>query len=166
MSDCRHRLGPPMSDLENQLVQLLRDFTAKVAVAVRQNALESAETALGRVGATRVNGRRPAAAKVQQPRRARATRSTAREPFDAEAAKTQVVSYLLANPGLRMDELAERLKLPTSGLKPLVKKLVDQRMLSAQGNTRGRRYSAAKRATSATARKPEAKPARKRRKKR
>jgi hypothetical protein len=155
-----------MADFENQLVQLLRDFTGKVAAIVRQQALESAEAALTQVGAPRTAGRRPAAAKVQQPGRTRMTRSTTKESFDAEAAKTQVVSYLLANPGLRMDELAERLKLPTSGLKPLVKKLVVGRMLRAEGKTRGRRYSAAKGATSATRpARVKAKPVRKRRKK-
>jgi hypothetical protein len=165
MSDWRHRLSPPMADLENQLVQLLRDFTAKLAVVVRQHALESADAALARVGSSPLSGRPSAAAKVQQPRRSRLIRSTAKEAFDAEAATTQVVSYLLANPGLRMDELAERLQLPTSGLKPLVKKLVVERVLHAEGNTRGRRYSAAKGTASATRpARAKTKPGRRRRK--
>jgi predicted transcriptional regulator len=75
--------------------------------------------------------------------------SKSSQVFDAEAVKPQVVSYLLANPGLRMDELGKRLKLPTTKLKPLVKKLVVERMLRARGNTRARQYFAAKGATSA-----------------
>jgi hypothetical protein len=133
-----------MAELENLLVELLRDFNEKVSAVVRRHALESAELALGRIG--------PAGA-TPSPLAASSRRGSARpvsrgKSFSPEAVKTKVVSYLIAHPGLRVDQLAERLKLSTSDLKPLVKKLVEARMLRAEGKTRGRRYSAANGATS------------------
>jgi hypothetical protein len=153
-----------MVDFEGELVRLLRDFTAKVAVIVRQHALQSARAALGASAEESTAGdggrHRGRSTVPKNPRARKREATTAKEPFDTEAAGPQVVSFLLANPGLRMDELAMRLHLPTSGLKPLVKKLVASRMLRAEGNTRGRRYFPSRRATSAsetrTAKKPRA----------
>jgi hypothetical protein len=140
-----------MVDFENELVQLLRAFTGQVAAVVRRHALESAGAALERTAEIpTVKGRsRPAdAGRSPRPRPTRPG-SKSNQVFDAEAVKPQVVSYLLANPGLRMDELGKQLNLPTTKLKPLVKKLVGERMLRAKGNTRARQYFAAKSATSA-----------------
>jgi hypothetical protein len=137
-----------MVDFENELVQLLRAFTGQVAAVVRRHALESAGAALERaVVIPTTAGRNRAADSGRSPRPMRPG-SKSNQVFDAEAVKPQVVSYLLANPGLRMDELGKRLNLPTTKLKPLVKKLVGQRMLRAKGNTRARQYFAAKGATS------------------
>jgi hypothetical protein len=140
-----------MADFEQELARLLRDFTTRISATVRQHALTSASAAL--LAARPVaRGRRPSAASeaAAEPERRSAERKAAKEPFDAAAAGPQLVSFLLANPGLRVDELGFRLQLPTSDLKPLVKKLVANRMLRAEGNTRGRRYFPTRRATSAT----------------
>jgi hypothetical protein len=137
-----------MVDFENELVQLLRAFAGKVADVVRRHAIESAGAALERTAEIRtVKGRNRAADSGQRPRPTRPA-SRSNQVFDAEAVKPQVVSYLLANPGLRMDELGKRLNLPTAMLKPVVKKLVGERMLRAKGKTRARQYFAAKSATS------------------
>jgi hypothetical protein len=134
-----------MVDFENELVQLLRAFTGQVAAVVRRHALESAGAALER-GAEIPTVKRSARAADSNRSPPLSTRlgSEPKQVFDAEAVRPQVVSYLLANPGLRMDELGKRLNLPTIKLKPLVKKLVGQRILRAKGNTRARQYFAAK----------------------
>jgi hypothetical protein len=144
-----------MADFEGELVQLLREFTSKVAVIVRQHALRSANAALSAsVRDLNGGGRRQGGVAPAKKQIARKMSATTGEPFDKDAAGPQVVSFLLANPGLRMDELGRRLQLPTSSLKPLVKKLIASRMLRAVGNTRGRRYFPSRQATSATDTRP------------
>jgi hypothetical protein len=131
-----------MNDVENELVQILREFTAKVADAVKRHALVSAGAALGKasngqVGAARA-ARRPGSAAATVARSEPATKQL----LDAEAVGDQVVSYLKATPGLRTEELAAALQVPTDGLKPLIKKLVAGGRLRREGQARGTRYFA------------------------
>jgi hypothetical protein len=157
-----------MADFEQALLQLLRDFTAKVAVTVRQSAMESASAALGAAPngssvAARA-GRRPGPRSPKAAGRVSATT----QPLDADAVGDQVVSYLKAKPGLRTEELSAALQVATDGLKPLIKKLVTGGRLRSEGQARGTRYfpAAGGGAKARVARrKAKAKPGRKRAKK-
>jgi hypothetical protein len=130
-------------DVEQALVQLLREFTSKVAAVVRQNALDSAGAALGAV-ATGTSRAAPPATRRTAPAAKTARRApSAKQPFDAEAVADQVVSYLKSTPGLRTEQLGAALQVPTDGLKPLIKKLVTAGRLRSEGQARGTRYFAA-----------------------
>jgi hypothetical protein len=156
-------------DVEQALVQLLREFTSKVAAVVRKNALDSAGAALGAVanGASRAG--RPAARRSAPAAKVARRPAAAKQPLDAEAVGDQVVSYLMSKPGLRTEELGAALKVPTDGLKPLIKKLVTGGRLRSEGVARGTRYFPAPDGSAKARparRKVKAKPGRKRAKKR
>jgi hypothetical protein len=153
-------------DVEQQLLQLLHEFTSKVAAVVRQNALDSAGAALGAVanGASRA-ARRPAARRSAPAAKTARRAPSAKQPFDAQAVADQVVSYLKSTPGLRTEELGAALRVPTDGLKPLIKKLVTTGRLRSEGQARGTRYFAGAARAAKANRKPKAKTGGKPRKK-
>jgi hypothetical protein len=145
-------------DVEQALVQLLREFTSKVAAVVRQNALDSAGAALGAVANGSGRPALQAARRSAPPAKAARRPAAAKQPLDAEAVGDQVVSYLMSKPGLRTEELGAALKVPTDGLKPLIKKLVTGGRLRSEGVARGTRYfAAAARSSNAGARRRKAK---------
>jgi hypothetical protein len=140
-----------MADVQQQLARLLADFTGKVTALASKAAVESARAALDggrREAATRATGRRAAATTT-------ASRPAVRKPgvLDNDPRGEQLVSYLLGRPGQRMDQLAGVFRRPTAKMAIVVKKLVAQRLVRFEGNTRGRRYYAAGGATSSTGRK-------------
>jgi hypothetical protein len=152
-------------DVEQALVQLLREFTSKVAAVVRQNALDSAGAALGAVANGASRAARPATRRSAPAAKAARRAPSAKQPFDAEAVADQVVSYLKSTPGLRTEELGAALKVSTDGLKPLIKKLVTGGRLRSEGQARGTRYFASGGGSSKARparRKAKAKPGRKR----
>jgi hypothetical protein len=66
-----------------------------------------------------------------------------RTPEEMARQATRLHAFVKANPGLRMEQIVEGMKLDTALLAPLAKRLVDEKKLKAKGKARGTTYTAA-----------------------
>ncbi|UJR82891.1 hypothetical protein [Sandaracinus amylolyticus] len=114
--------------MERDIETLIRSFTLDLQRLTRSAVVESVASALGSNGAP---ARRAAAPALGAPRASAKGDHTVR-----------VLEQVRATPGIRVEQLAEKLARPSAELKPVVAKLVASGDLRKQGQRRGTRYYA------------------------
>jgi len=141
-----------MNDFQREFEALLNDFTAKAAALARKHAIASLGAGLVEgpgTPASRMESSSAAKERARRQVRARAVIARKR-PAQREAAgvalEARLVSLLREQPGQRVDQLGKALRMQTARLKPLIKRLVAQKVVRFEGNTRGRQYFPAGRA--------------------
>jgi hypothetical protein len=144
--------------LDSEIRALIDQFTSKFRELLGLAALGSVQMALeagvgtpvapARRGPGRPNGTgkpggpakggpgRPPAAKTAPGRRVR------RSSADVEEVAEQVLGYVRAHPGSRLEEIGRGLRTETAGLKLPVKELVTSGRLRTEGQKRGTKYFA------------------------
>jgi len=139
------------NNLDQQIRSRIESFLDEMTALVRASALESVQAALGggstptvrrgpgrpRSSIRRGSGRPPKAASAATNGR-RVRRSTE----DLEQLGSQVLTYVKANPGHRLEEIGVGLKTDTGILKRPIANLLAARSLHTEGQKRGTKYFA------------------------
>jgi hypothetical protein len=138
-----------MSDLPQQISGLVEEFVSKVTGLARQAAMEALNGALGAPsaggagrGARNARGGGQAGAPAASVRRgAAAGKPGAKRPAEEMARiKDQVLAYVTANPGKRVEHIKVDLGHPTKDLALPIKKLIAEGAIKSQGEKRATAY--------------------------
>lgn len=138
-----------MSDFQNDMNRTVQAFVAQITELARRAAVDTLESAFsGRVG--RAGGSRAtmAAATDGAPSvgRRRGGRGAKRTAEDLEALSEQFMTFVKANPGLRIEQINKELGTSTKDLALPIRKLIADRMISAKGQKRSTAYFPGKKA--------------------
>jgi len=139
----------PTPNLDTAIRHEIDQFVSNLTTLVRQAALEAVKEALGATspsvatparrgpGRPRKNAAAPTASTASKPGR-RAKRTSA----DVEAVANQVLAYVQANPGSRLEEIGRGMGVETAGLKRPIQGLLSAGALRTEGQKRGTKYFA------------------------
>ncbi len=137
-----------MSDFQNEMNRTVQGFVAQIAELARRAALDTLESAFtgraGRPGGTRAIAGSAAVASAGRPRGARGGKRTA---ADLEALSERFVSFVKANPGLRVEQINKELGTTTKDMALPIRKLISDRMIISKGNKRSTTYFPGKKAS-------------------
>ncbi len=134
----------PTPNLDTAIRHEIDQFVSNLTTLVRQAALEAVKEALGATGpsvatpARRGPGRprkNPAAPTASKP-----GRRTKRTSADVEAVANQVLAYVKANPGSRLEEIGRGMGVGTAGLRRPIQGLLAAGALRTEGQKRGTKY--------------------------
>jgi hypothetical protein len=153
------------STLDTDLRSRIDSFLNELSALVKKTALDSVHAALGNgVAPTRRRPGRPRGTATAK--RPAATADGKRTPEQVQADAERIASYVRANPGSRLEQIAAGLGTGSQELKLPVIKLLAARTLRKTGQKRGTQYFAGGGATKVKAtRAPRAKRGRKGRRK-
>jgi hypothetical protein len=139
-----------MSDLSQEISGLVDEFVSKVTGLARQAAIEALNGALGATsggaGAARAASKARGASQPSSPaalvRRGGATSKPGakRPPEEMARIKDQVLAYVNANPGNRVEHIKVALGYPTKDLSLPIKKLIAEGAIRAEGEKRATTY--------------------------
>ncbi len=139
-----------MSDFQNEMNRTVQDFVAQLTELAKRAAIDTLESAFGGrvvrspgVAAPAVAPTATFAARTGRPRGGRGAKRTA---ADIEALAGQVVSFVKANPGLRIEQINKELGTTTKDLALPIRKLISEGMISSKGQKRSTAYFATKKA--------------------
>lgn len=131
-----------MTDFQTEMNRTVQSFVAQISELARRAAIDTLESAFtGRGG--RGTGTRAAAlatlgsAPVGRPRGGRGAKRSAE---DLEALSAKFVSFVKANPGLRIEQINKELETTTKDLALPIRKLISEKMISTKGNKRSTTY--------------------------
>jgi hypothetical protein len=126
-----------MTDFQQQLNRTVERFVKEVTEIARRGALETLGSAFGtRAGEPKAVARKP----MSPVGRARSRRGQKRTPEDIEAVSQRLVSYVMSNPGLRVEQINKGLGTTTKDLALPIKKLIADRALRSKGQKRSTTY--------------------------
>ncbi len=142
--------------LDTEIRSRIDEFLVSISGLVRQAAVEAVREALGADGGAiagmgrgpgrprKADSSRPVtmsvAGKVSRGSNSKPGRRIRRSSADVDAVGTEVLAYVRANAGSRLEEIGRGLKKDTAGLKLPVKELVMSGRLRTEGQKRGTRY--------------------------
>ncbi len=139
----------PTTPIDTAIRTQIDQFLTSISQLVRQAAVEAVKEALGGTGgsvagpARRGPGRpRKVQAAGAAPKAAKPGKRGRRSAADVEAVGSQVLAYVQANPGHRLEEIGRGLKVDTAGLKGPIKALIGTGRLRTEGQKRGTKYFA------------------------
>ena len=143
-------LGPkwlflhPMANtnLDQEIRNRIQGFVDELSALVKQAALVSVQEAFG--SAPRRGPGRPRAVAVAKGRPAGAARGARgkRTSDQLESLATRFLGYVKSNPGQRLEQIGQGLKIHTKELKLPVAKLFEDKKISTKGKRRGTKYFA------------------------
>ncbi|MCB9914844.1 MAG: hypothetical protein H6828_06795 [Planctomycetes bacterium] len=133
--------------IEDQIEALIVEFTGNLSLLVRQAAVQAVQQALaGGAPARPAAGRR---AKVTRKKagkkkasRKKAGRRGGQSAEQIEKLAGQVLDYVKANKGSRLEEISAGLGIDSAKLKTPIKGMLDAGALKKTGQKRGTKYSA------------------------
>ena len=130
----------PKNTLDREIRSCVDSFVGDLTGLVKQAAMESVQEALGGTVAPRRRGpgRPRKTAKKGSPRRKRVRRSSG----DLDATAARILSYVKANPGSGVTEIAASLRRTSKDLRLPILKLLEEKKLRTTGQRRGTRYHA------------------------
>ena len=132
----------PMSDFENKMNDVVEGFVAQITELARRAAINTLQSAFsGRGGGA--NGSHGSAMPVAVKRslgRPRGGGRPKRSAADLESLSSNVVEFVRANPGLRMEEINKQLGTTTKDLALPVRRLVADGVISTKGQRRSTKY--------------------------
>lgn len=123
------------STLQHEMNHVVDAFVAQILDLARRAARHSLESALG--------PDRDRSLPRRQAGRPRGSRSAKRTASDLEAISTRFVAFVRANPGLRIEQINQRLGTTTKELVLPIRKLLDDKLLHVEGRNRSTTYYAA-----------------------
>jgi hypothetical protein len=130
-----------MNDMQNEMNHTVQSFVAQITELARRAAIDTLESAFGgraaRNGAARVAVADASVGRVGRPRGGRGAKRT---PADLEALSEQFVSFVKANPGLRIEQINKQLGTTTKDLALPIRKLIADGGISAKGKKRSTTY--------------------------
>ena len=146
----------PKATIEEQIQTRVQAFSSELSELVRAAALEAVEQVLGGqtaplIAGTALGGRgaRASARAAGAPgKRIRRTQAA------LESDKAALLSYVSSNPGQRLEEISAGMKIDSKHLKRPVTLLLEEKVLSKEGQRRGTRYFAGGRTKAAAKKKP------------
>jgi hypothetical protein len=139
-----------MSDVENELRSRVDSFVQELSTLIRRQALAAVEDVLKSGGRPESSSRG-----ARAPQRGRAAAAPARAvkvvaskrkagekrtPQEIQAVTAQLLSYIKANAGQRVEEIATGLSTSTKELTLPIRKLLKDKKLGAKGQKRATRY--------------------------
>ena len=131
-----------MSDIEKTIQARVHAFTEELSVLIRQAALQQISAAFG---TGPVSKRRSDV--VTAPRGQKASNPGARvrrSPEQLEAVSKAVAKFVSSKEGVRVEQIAAALQLPTKELSGPIKVLLESKQISKKGNRRATTYFAKK----------------------
>ncbi len=138
-----------MNDFQNDMSRTVQGFVAQISELARRAALETLESAFGG-RPSRSPAVAPIAAiashsapSVGRPRGGKGAKRTA---ADIDALSQQVVSFIKANAGLRIEQINKELGTTTKDLALPIRKLISEGIVSTKGQKRSTMYFAGKKA--------------------
>ena len=141
-----------MADTNARIETTVRNFTAELQQLIGAAVREHVEAALGRFGASAKPARAEkaaiaapaAAAKAAKAPKATRTRKKGAKRTAAELDRTvkELIDYVSAKPGQRMEEISVALSTPTKDLSRPLQKLLDTGAIRREGVKRASRYFA------------------------
>lgn len=139
----------PTPTIDTAIRSQIDQFLSSISLLVRQAAVEAVKDALGGTGPSVAT---PARRGPGRPRKAPAApagtaptkpgKRGRRSAADVEQVAGQVLAYVQANPGHRLEEIGRGLKVDTAGLKGPIKVLLGTGRLRTEGQKRGTKYFA------------------------
>jgi hypothetical protein len=138
-----------MADFQTEMTNTVNNFVAQISELARRAALGTLEAAFGGQGgrgaamAPVAIGMPASGARVGRPRGGRGAKRTS---ADIEAMSQQVVSFVKANPGLRIEQINKALGTTTKDLALPIRKLVADHVLTSKGQKRSTTYFPGRRA--------------------
>jgi hypothetical protein len=128
-----------MTKLDQELRSMCDDFANRLTLTVRRSVLEQVVAAMGGNGVTKRGPGRPRGS-GRGPGRPRG--SGKRSPEQVAAHAERIASYVRANPGSRLEQIATGLGTGSQELKLPVVKLLASKTLRKTGQKRGTMYFA------------------------
>lgn len=122
-------------------------FLVSISALVRQAAVEAVREALGadgemRAASARRGPGRPRKAAAATPAAPKGRKRGRRSSADVEVVAAQVLAYVNANPGQRLEEIGRGMGTATAGLKRPIQGLLAAGELRTEGQKRGTKYFA------------------------
>ena len=134
---------PPKS-IENEIQARVAAFAADLGALIRQSVLDSLHQSLGVAPASRATTTAapsaPVASGKGQGKRGKGRRGK-RGAAVSGAASAQILDYVAANPGSRLEQIAKGLGKASASLKPTVAAMLESGALTKTGQRRGTSYS-------------------------
>lgn len=130
----------PKKSIDDQIQERINCFVDELSGLMRNAALEAVQQALGGDGgssralASKRISVRPGKRPKKPGQRVRRTNA------DLEADKAALAAYVTANPGQRLEEIADGLAISSKDLKRPALLLLGERALRKEGERRGTRY--------------------------
>ena len=131
-----------MTDFQTQMNHTVQSFVAQISELARRAALDTLESAFG--SSTTRGGSAAAtaasslpSARVGRPAGARGAKRTAE---DLQATSQRLVSFIKANPGLRIEQINKELGTTTKDVALPIRKLITDGVLTSKGNKRSTTY--------------------------
>jgi len=137
-----------MTDFQNEMNRTVNSFVAQISELARRAAIDTLESAFGARGvrtASPAAAATPAATPVRIGR-PRGGRGAKRTSADIEEMSQRVVSFVKANPGLRIEQINKELGTTTKDLALPIRKLVADGVLTSKGQKRSTAYYPGKKA--------------------
>ena len=131
-----------MSDLRRELDRTVRRFVAQITELARHAALEALRAAYRARVAARSPARRIEPPRDGRPRDHRRSYRPRRSPLDLGALSEQFTAFVLANPGLRIEQINVRLGTTTKALALPIRRLVADGAIHTRGHGRSMTYFA------------------------
>jgi hypothetical protein len=128
------------SALDTEIRSKIESFLGEITALVRKDALDSVREALGN-GTTPVR-RGPGRPRGSMKSVASVGANGRRTSADVDATAQRLVTFVGANPGLRLEQIAAGLGVTTNELKLPVIKLLSSKVLKKTGERRGTKYFA------------------------
>jgi hypothetical protein len=130
-----------MSDFQNEMNRVVQGFVAQITELARRAAIDTLESAFGGRAS---RGAPPAAATLAanlgRVGRPRGGRGAKRSSADLEALSERFASFVIANPGLRIEQINKQLGTTTKDLALPIRKLISEGRIKAKGQKRSTTY--------------------------
>lgn len=125
-----------MADFQNEMNKTVAAFVSQIAELARRAAIGTLESAFGEAPAPSGRG----AAKAAAPGRPRGQRGVKRTAADIEALAAQMVTFVKAHPGMRIEQINRELGTTTKDLALPIRKLIAEGTLATKGQKRSTTY--------------------------
>lgn len=131
-----------MTDFQTQMNHAVQGFVAQISELARRAALDTLESAFGQParGGRSAAAAAPLASAVARVGRPPGGRGVKRTAEDLHAMSQRLVSFVKANPGLRVEQINKDLGTTTKDLALPIRKLVADGVLTSKGNKRSTTY--------------------------
>jgi hypothetical protein len=137
-----------MMNFQNEMNKTVVGFVAQISALAHRAALDTVESAFSdnspRKAPVARSGQTSATAAAILPRagRPRGGKGVKRTPAELVELSEKVVSFIKANPGLRIEQINKEIGTTTKDLALPLRKLVSEGYLTAKGQKRSTTYSA------------------------
>ena len=133
--------------INQQIEARVREFTEDLTGLIREAAMEAVEEALSgasttgaRRSSTRRTTKKAASRRKAAPARRKGGRRVRRSEDQIKALGEKVMGYISDNPGQRLEEIGQAMKIATAELKRPIANLLDEKALRTTGQKRGTKY--------------------------